>query len=268
MAQFAGELPKNDLREALPHLRRPFTVEAVRFKVQKTWTTNGGGAMIVAYVDARLASDRLNMVVAEHWEDSYEDVRPGIERCHLKVFGVTRTDVGEAAGMAQAKALDSDSLKRAAVKFGVGVSVYAVPKLMLRATEGLRKIERQGKPDTYTLNDDGEKLARKRYKEWLTARGIGVFGDPLDHGDTLGSQGDYEIEPEGDERWGLAASAASANIEPVGLTPSQRVALAERLRVVPTQTQRLALVAAGVDHHSELSQATLPVFMDATKVLP
>jgi hypothetical protein len=47
--------------------------------------------------------------------------------CDLTIDGITRSDVGEGVG----KALVSDSFKRAGVRFGIGVSLYAIPKMML-----------------------------------------------------------------------------------------------------------------------------------------
>ena len=53
------DFPCASLDEALPHLRRPPTPEAVRFKIQ---AVAGEAAQIAPYVDARLAFDRLDLV--------------------------------------------------------------------------------------------------------------------------------------------------------------------------------------------------------------
>ena len=213
MAQFAGEFPKTKLDDALEHLRRPFTERAVKFKIQSAWKKEGSaGAFIVTYIDARLVSERLNHVVGEAWEDNYADGKtPNSEVCLLTVLGVTRQDVGEASGIALQKALKSDALKRAAVKFGVGVSVYAVPAIMLNPNDGLRPISVKGK-DSFALKPEGEEKCRKLYATWLKDHGEAVFGDPLDHGDTEGAQGDYEIE--------RVAVEADVDDEPVAAQPT------------------------------------------------
>jgi hypothetical protein len=50
-----GRLPVQTLAEAIPHLRRPFTPEAIRFKVQSVFKQQDGtpfGCLIVAYIDS------------------------------------------------------------------------------------------------------------------------------------------------------------------------------------------------------------------------
>jgi hypothetical protein len=197
-AGLAGEInrPVDTLAEALPRLRRPFTPAAVKFKVQATWP---GGALVVSYIDARLVMDRLDMVVGENWEPAYEPTNSGLMWCHLTVCGITRRDVGEGTG----KGLVSDSLKRAGVLFGIGRSLYAVPKLRVYEND------RGGQPtdflevdsrDKYRLSPKGEHRARSDYEAWLKAVGEEAFGEPLDHGDAEDSQGDAEIEGGGREQ--------------------------------------------------------------------
>lgn len=166
------------LKEAIPELRRPFTVAAVKFKPQSV--TKTGKTICVAYIDARLASERLNMIVPEDWTDAYRPVQGGLMWCDLTVCGVTRSDVGEGQG----KAIVSDALKRAAVKFGVGVSLYAVPSMIL---PGEIKMLYPDSRETQQLRD--------KYEGWLKHHGVKSFGEPLDHGDVPDSAG----EPSGAE---------------------------------------------------------------------
>lgn len=177
--------PVDTYKDAARHLRRPFTHQAVKFKVQATFPkANPSAGLIVSYIDARLAIERLNVVVPHLWFDEYEhDGKQML--CRLTVDGITRRDVGEGNG----KGLYSDAFKRAAVKFGIGVSLYAVPQVILKKGEGLS--ERQG---TLVMTDHGERRVRELYAEWLKEHGVKVFGEPLDHGDVEGSTGDYEAE--------------------------------------------------------------------------
>jgi hypothetical protein len=108
-------LPVETLAEAIPHLRRPFTPEAIRFKVQSVFKSKESepvGCLIVAYIDARLASERLNRVIPGSWSAEYKPVDGSkMMWCRLTVDGVARTDVGESTkGMS--KDLVSDALKR------------------------------------------------------------------------------------------------------------------------------------------------------------
>lgn len=166
------QLPVDSFKEAAPYLRRPFTPEAVRFKVQT-------GTLAVAYIDARLVVERLNMVCPHLWHDSYEQSAKGMV-CHLTVDGITRTDYGDGY---VGKGLFSDALKRAAVKFGVGVSLYSIPSTWL---------DKQHVSDKGVINAAGFGLLRARYESWLTDIGKSAFGEPLDHGDTVDSVGDLD----------------------------------------------------------------------------
>lgn len=180
------ELPVDSYKDAAPYLRRPFTPQAVKFKVQATWD---GGALIVAYIDARLAIERLNLVVPHLWHDRYETVAKDCMWCHLTVDGITRSDVGEGSR----KGLVSDALKRAAVHFGVGVSLYAIPKIILNLSDGHLKPNRK---DKYELTDSGLVRCRQLYTAWLSGPGEAAFGKPLDHGDADEAIGDPEgVEP-------------------------------------------------------------------------
>src|SRR5690554_6875287 len=110
-------------QQAAPELRRPFTAQAVKFKVQAVFGTS---ALIVAYIDSRLVVERLNHVCPHLWSDAYSD--DGTV-CALTIDGITRHDVGSPSATEARKGLYSDVFKRAAVKFGVGVSLYATPQI-------------------------------------------------------------------------------------------------------------------------------------------
>lgn len=193
------EFPVDSYKDAAKLLRRPFTVNAVKFKVQATWAGDNAGAMIVAYIDARLAIERLNLVCPHLWKEGGEDpvAEPPYQQvaggllCRLTVDGITRADVGEGVG----KGLISDALKRAAVHFGVGVSLYAIPQIRLFVRDGhLRdtgKKDQKGKP-IFELTPNGLTRCRDIYEAWLESAGIAAFGAPLDHGDVEEAVGDAE----------------------------------------------------------------------------
>jgi len=199
----APPLPVDSYKEAAPLLRRPFTAPAVKFKVQATWPKEKPeAALIVAYIDARLAIERMNLVCPHLWHDEYEAVGNGLMWCRLTIDGLTRRDVGEGKG----KGLVSDALKRAAVHFGVGVSLYAIPKLVLKSADGHVALK-QGK---LTLTPAGEERCRTIYEMWLDTHGRRAFGDPLDHGDVDDAAGDPE-HAEGQAE--VEASATEANAD-------------------------------------------------------
>lgn len=186
-------LPVESLADAIPHLRRPFTPEAIRFKVQSVFKQQDGtpfACLVVAYIDARLASERLNRVIPDKWSAQYRPVdgKANLQWCALTVDGVTRVDVGESPkGMS--KDLVSDALKRAAVQFGVGVSCYALPQINLKVQDAHGRIEIRGKADkrTIALTEHGMVKLREGYARWLEEHGVARFGPPLDHGDVVGA---------------------------------------------------------------------------------
>jgi hypothetical protein len=199
---------------ALQHLRRPFTAEAVKFKVQTAWQ---GGGMVVAYIDARLVIERLNAVAGGDWSAKYDPAGQGLMWCHLDVFGTVRSDIGAGQGQGSmaTKATVSDALKRAAVHFGVGVSVYAMSRAVLDANTSptgnqlkAKKKTIQGKEKwTAELTPGAEAWLREKYGAWLSAKGEPLFGPALDHGDEIGAQGADDVidAPEPDSAAGEPA---------------------------------------------------------------
>lgn len=189
MTETAEPFPVETYKDAARHLRRPFTPAAVKFKVQAVWPKdNPTSGLIVAYIDARLTSERLNLVVPHLWHDAYRPVGGNQMWCDLTIDGITRSDVGEGSG----KALVSDSFKRAGVRFGIGVSLYAIPKMIFDTQSGALKQKRSKDGLTLELTPRGEMILRSNYEQWLDARGKQAFGDPLDHGDSLDAMGDSE----------------------------------------------------------------------------
>lgn len=183
------------LEDATPLLRRPFTKEAVKWKVQ-TVLGDAAGCHVVGYIDARLVIERLNAVIPR-WQEEFEALQDSTMRCSITIDGVTHTDVGSGY---KGKGLYSDALKRAAVHFGVGVSVYALREVTFWVSD-------HGKPqnddygaliETYTskgkkaikITAEGQRWLRDMYQRWLEAKGIAAFGQPIDHGDVEGSAGD------------------------------------------------------------------------------
>jgi hypothetical protein len=194
-------LPVSTLRDAIPHLRRPFTPEAIRFKVQSVFKQQDGtpsGCLIVAYIDQRLATERLNRVIPDKWSATFEPVAgTKLMWCRLTIDGVSRVDVGESP-KGFSKDLVSDALKRAAVPFGVGVSCYALPQITINVSDARDRIKIRGKGEkrTIVLTDYGHETLRTGYARWLEAHGIDRFGPPLDHGDVVGATLDEDAPEE------------------------------------------------------------------------
>lgn len=247
--QAEPHLPVETFAEAVEHLRRPFTARAVKFKVQATWPKDAPtGALIVPYIDARLTIERLNMVIPS-WSDAYRPEGKSLW-CDLTVAGITRTDIGTGY---VGKGLVSDALKRAAVKFGVGVSLYATPKIMLSKSDGhLRDVRTQRGP-SLALTDAGDARCRDLYASWLARHGEEAFGPPLDHGDAADSIGDPEAVVPDDP-----APAAPPVTGPSGEAVARYVDLAREAverGLVDKAKLVLRLTAAGARDTSSIGQA-------------
>lgn len=240
--------PLDSFKDAAPHLRRPFTAAAIKFKVQATWPKQQPtGGLIVCYIDARLAVERLNLIVPHLWSDHYEPTASGMMWCHLTVDGITRSDVGSDQ---QGKGLVSDALKRAAVKFGVGVSLYAVPKMILNVSDGHLKPRR----DSVELTPNGETNVRNLYAAWLDTIGKEAFGEPLSHGDSEGAQGDIEADapPVPTTNGG---DASDVTPEPRRLNATQRNRVLSAIADLD-QDEAMLFAAVGVSSADELTVDT------------
>ena len=203
-----SNFPLDSLKEAAVHLRRPFAPGAVHFKVQQGAPPAPG--IIVGYIDARLVVERLNMILPHKWYDEYEGRGAKHLICRLTVDGITREDVGVFGAEGQGRADPvktgySDALKRAAVKFGVGVSLYAMREIRLFGGEGSDRLTvkerrtRDGNKKVYEIGPDCDSYLRDLYAGWLDLdRGGKQFGEALDHGDdpegSVGELADVETE--------------------------------------------------------------------------
>lgn len=241
-----AEFPVESFREAAPHLRRPFTSAAVKFKVQANFGgDNPTGGLIVGYIDARLAIERLNLICPHLWSDAYTPVGSGQMWCHLTVDGITRHDVGEG----QSKGLVSDALKRAAVKFGVGVSLYALPSTILNVSDGMLKVKGGQGKKTLEITPKGAKSLRDGYERWLRDHGREAFGEPLSHGDVEGAQGDHEAEAPPAPEAPASVSDVPATTEvpkPIGDTAAAEIILNSDSAGIPRDDLRKAVwYAAG-----------------------
>jgi hypothetical protein len=96
-----------------------------------------GRALGLAYITARAVMDRLDYVLGpDNWQDRYEELPSGSVRCRLMIRfepegeWVEKSDVGGRSEQPDEgdrdKAANSDALKRAAVKFGIGRYLYTL----------------------------------------------------------------------------------------------------------------------------------------------
>jgi hypothetical protein len=251
----AAKTPRELEIHEIQQLRAPFTADAIRFKVQA-----GGGtqqqpskALMVAYIDARLVIERLNYVVGYDWSATFTPIDGGLE-CALTVRGSTRHDVGEPGDSAQGKkpkALRSDALKRAGVQFGIGVSVYALPKMRLDPSD-LYYAPSTGK--LAGLKASGEKKLRDGYTAWLKNTGTKAFGDPIDHGDAPEAIGDHDVNTYVEPDTGEVVSAPTATT-----VTAPKPTVAEGRAAVADSAAGRSLTPKPAHEQQEASQTGSPV---------
>jgi hypothetical protein len=122
-----------DSTELMKALQKNFTQAQVSWKPQ---SVKDGKALAVAFIDARDVMTRLDDVVGPGgWQSEFIPVGNNSVECRLKIkIGdewIAKCDVGATSDQPDAgdkmKAAYSDALKRAAVQWGIGRSIYQLP---------------------------------------------------------------------------------------------------------------------------------------------
>lgn len=123
-----------DWRQIGRALAAPFPPEAISWRPQGK-TGAHKRVQLLPYIDARDVQERLDDVVgAGGWSFQLEPLVVGgdelmVARGRLTILGVTKDDVGTASNWEPSKGCASDALKRAAVLFGIGRYLYALPEV-------------------------------------------------------------------------------------------------------------------------------------------
>jgi len=150
----------SDTLKILSELREPFHPDQVRWRVGTA--KDGGMATVLAYVDARAVMERLDATLGPRWQDSYTELRAfgrsgggdaeyngkkqvrrssSVIVCtislYLELLGgawqwVGRSDGGVDSAVEADKGAISDAFKRAAVHWGIGRELYAMPYTVAR----------------------------------------------------------------------------------------------------------------------------------------
>lgn len=119
-----------DTKELYGLLAEEFPREQISWRAQ-TVTKEGDKALALAYIDARDVMDRLDTVLGpDNWSDAY-DVHPNVTICTIAIrvndAWVTKADGAGDTDVEAEKGRISDAFKRAAVKWGIGRYLYAIP---------------------------------------------------------------------------------------------------------------------------------------------
>jgi len=125
---------KNNTDEIMFKLSEKFPEKDIQWRVQRL-TRDGTSGMALAYVNVRQVQDRLNLVMGSGWQCKHE-VFGAKTICHLGLFlddkWVWRSDGAGDTQFEADKGAISDSLKRAAVSFGIGRHLYDLPSIWVK----------------------------------------------------------------------------------------------------------------------------------------
>ncbi|ARK09067.1 Rad52/Rad22 family DNA repair protein [Fibrella sp. ES10-3-2-2] len=114
-------------------LALPLTPEEIEWKIQ---TSKNNKTLVVPYIDNRAVMDRLNKAVGwDNWESDFQPFADGfICRITLTLSDgrkLTKADGAGRSAVEPVKGGISDAMKRCAVQFGLGRSLYNYPKVYL-----------------------------------------------------------------------------------------------------------------------------------------
>ena len=117
------------MKEIIKKLSEPFEPHEIEWRVGSTNKDKSKGLML-AYVTNRAIMNRLDEVVgAENWKSEFREIHKGII-CSLSIrfteLGewITKEDGADLTAIEPTKGGLSDSMKRAAVQFGLGRYLY------------------------------------------------------------------------------------------------------------------------------------------------
>ena len=128
-----------DFRTIQQELAQPFAPEDLEWRISVT-TQDKTKGMAVPYVTSRAIQDRLDGVLgSENWRNEYQPWhsggKKGAQICGISLYleerseWVTKWDGAEDTDIESVKGGLSDSMKRAAVQWGVGRVLYKIPPI-------------------------------------------------------------------------------------------------------------------------------------------
>jgi len=201
--------------EHITELRRPYNMISVKWLPVGGYNKQQG---FLPHLDSSLVIERLNDIdpcwteQTTYLLNNEKDL--GVTQlvptqCLLTVHGVTRSGIGQLDNAnldgKYAKQAESDALKRAALKFGIGAYLRAIPLIYIPNTEKNKQLfttyEKTFNGKTTTkfkyLTNSGRDLLRDKYTA-ITTHPLFVshYGEPVNYGDIDYEQQDIDIAEE------------------------------------------------------------------------
>ena len=194
-------MAQKDARRIHAELAKPFAPEDLEWRLQKA-DENGRWGIAVPYVTNRAIQARLDEVVGpENW---YNDFKPWhgngkkeAQICGISIYFeergqfITKWDGAEDSDIEPVKGGLSDSMKRAAVQWGIGRTLYNMDTVFV-------SVEKQGK--SWVIRKDDRSKLDKAYLDMLSklkltpAPPIGTQSE-LTQGQAEGTAGNANLAP-------------------------------------------------------------------------
>jgi hypothetical protein len=117
-------------------LQAEFLPQDIEWRVQQSGIKNGKPwAMVLAYVTNRAIQQRLDDVFEpQGWGNVYSPGPNGGIVCGISAMGATKWDGAENTDIESVKGGLSNSMKRAAVQWGIGRYLYKLPTVFAECT--------------------------------------------------------------------------------------------------------------------------------------
>lgn len=141
---------QKDFRQIQAELAKPFAPEDLEWRIQVTSQDKSKG-LAVPYVTNRAIQDRLDEVVgSENWRNEYRPWHKGEKKeaqlCGISIYleerkeWLTKWDGSEDSDIEPVKGGLSDSMKRAAVQFGIGRVLYKMNTVWVQVEQKGRSV--------------------------------------------------------------------------------------------------------------------------------
>lgn len=187
-------MAKKDPKSIHAELVKPFAAEDLGWRLQKTFENRGQMTGIaVPYVTNRAIMNRLDSVVGpENW---YNDFKPWhavgkkeSQLCGISIYFedrgfITKWDGAEDSDIESVKGGLSDSMKRAAVQWGIGRALYNMDTVFV-------EVEQRGK--SWIIKKNQRAKLDKAYLDMLSAMGL----KPVSAGGVQSLLEDDDAEPD------------------------------------------------------------------------
>lgn len=122
-------------------LALPFSAAQVHWRIQGSPDAEGM-AQVLAYLDARDIFARLDSAVGiGNWSSDWQPIVTSdkgllVAKGTITIYGISKSDVGDASSFEGTKGTVSDALKRAAVQWGIGRYLYDLPSPRVKTERG------------------------------------------------------------------------------------------------------------------------------------